>query len=277
MRAGLPVTDRDTIVSLSRAATIASFWNLGMSASRVARKRVPIQTPEQPEHRRAAAMARPSLMPPATDHRHRAAHLVHGLGQQRHRPDGRIVAPAVVALGHERIHAGIDELAGVAGLARHAHHLRAHGVGLGDEIGGRYAEPGHIDRHGVLEDDLELGGEEVLDEAGAPDGTGRHVEMLALEIGVTRRQHVGGHERRCRPGHPAALLRHPLQVLGHRRRQQGVDPERPIGERPRRGDPLVELGRCAGGGAEDAETAGVRDGSREGGTGAASIPARRIG
>jgi hypothetical protein len=62
--AGFPVTDLDTTVSLSRAATIASFWNCGISDSGVARYRVPIHTPLHPSMS-AAAMPRPSEMPPA--------------------------------------------------------------------------------------------------------------------------------------------------------------------------------------------------------------------
>ena len=58
------MTDLDTIVSLSWATTMASFWNCGMSASVVARNRVPIHTPLQPSSS-AAATPRPSEMPPA--------------------------------------------------------------------------------------------------------------------------------------------------------------------------------------------------------------------
>jgi hypothetical protein len=176
------------------------------------------------------------------------------------------VTPTVVALGDDPVDATVDQLARVARLAGDAHHLHALGAGGVDEVPGRNAEAAHVQRDAMVEDDVELRGEEVLDEA-HPLGHGADAfgyrKALALHELIACGQHLRRYERDGIKLPAGGVVGQALHVLRHRRRQQRVDAERAVRQLPGPGDPFVEHLRRAGGSSQHPETSGVRDRRRE--------------
>ncbi len=101
MRAGLPVSERDRMVSRDVAARNFCFTAGWVSASSVVSQTEPHHTPSAPRAR-AAAICRPLPMPPAADDRG-GSHGVDDLGHEHHGGDLTGVAAGLGPLGHDDV------------------------------------------------------------------------------------------------------------------------------------------------------------------------------
>ena len=188
------------------ASSRLSVTSGAMSASALRSHTEPVQTPWAPRAM-AAAIWRPSPIPPAASTGTRGADRVHDLGDQHHGGDLAAMATGFGALGHDHVDADRQLALGVLLRADQGADQQAVGVGLVDHVLGRRAEG--VDDHadaGVADGHLHLAGPFGIDiEARPPSGPG-----------ARNRPGTAGSRPRGDPGDklPMAVGDQALQVLG---------------------------------------------------------------